>query len=141
MFAIMPLRAQACHCLEPQVGDAYARSTVVAMIRVQDVKPSDDGQVAEGEVLAAWKGNLPAVTEFVSLSGCDYPVAKGEFYLVFLERTLTGQLTTERCRGNRLRSEAAVSLFWLNRYGRASSVEYDQANPPPPWSLRMPGSD
>jgi hypothetical protein len=141
LWVALPLPARACHCLEPHIADAYARSTVVAMIRIERVKPADNGQLAEGEVLSAWKSNLPAVASVVSLPGCDYPLAKGEFYLLFLERTQSGDLTTGRCRGNRLRAEASVSLFWLNRFGRAATIKYDKDNPSTPWSVRIPAGE
>jgi len=140
ILALLPLSARACHCLEPYIADAYARSTVVAMMQIQSVKPGENGVRAEGEVLSAWKGELPVVATVVALSDCDYPLAQGEFYLLFLERTEAGDFTTGRCRGNRLRAEASVSLFWLNRFGRPSSIAYDKDNPPTPWAVRGPAS-
>jgi hypothetical protein len=141
LCGVLPLPAWACHCLEPHIADAYARSTVVVMVRIERVKPADNGQLAEGEVLSAWKSNLPAIASVVSLPDCDYPLAQGEFYLLFLERTEAGELTTGRCRGNRLRGEASVSLFWLNRFGHPATVKYDKDNPATPWSVPIPARE
>ena len=138
---VLSLPASACHCLEPQIADAYARSVAIAMVRIQSLKPTEGGLAAEGEVLSAWKGDLPVMTGFVSLSDCDYPLAQGEYYLLFLERDPAGAITTGRCRGNRERGEAAVSLHWLNRYGRRSSIEYPNGDPPTPWSVRISPND
>ena len=138
LLAAVPIHAHACHCLEPYIADAYAKSAVVAMVRIESVHAGDEGMLAEGEVLSAWKGNLRASASIVSLTDCDYPLARGEYYLLFLERSEAGELTTGRCRGNRLRAEASVSLFWLNRFGRPSDVAYDKDNPATPWSVHGP---
>lgn len=145
--------AQACRCpAEPGPATAYARADAVLLAEVLRVEPSVEpgvepvrgpatgpvtGPAATGStrpdpgeqrawvrVSQAWKH--PAGTELwvYTRTTCAYPWVPGQTVLLHtFEDRQRGQVHTRQCMGNQPLDQARARLNWLQRHGRAATVQ------------------
>ena len=115
--------AFACRCVEPSLQYAYKHADAVGKIRINDVSvPSSDGSVtAQGEILKAWKANLPLHIQIVTGEDCAYPLKAHETYILYLSKG-GASWGTYKCRGNRSLRRSGDTIRWLNKYGTPIKV-------------------
>lgn len=115
--------ASACRCPQPpSAAEAYRYAHLVVEARVVSLAddPARKEATAIVSVSRSWKAAAPASLQVSTGLSCAYPFEAGEDLLLYLRRDpRTQRWETRRCSGNLPLREAARSLQWLQRHGKA----------------------
>lgn len=125
-LAALPQVAWACRCVPPAASAAYRRAALVVVGRIVSVEQRADVAIARVRVQVerVWKADVPAALTFTTATTCNYPVQPGERHLLYLTRSDSGELVSDRCMGNRalLEGQSADAVVWLERRGVRARV-------------------
>jgi hypothetical protein len=115
--------AQACKCEVGSFKKDYKRADVIVAVEVLIATQQDERSVEYTlKKSKSWKSNLAeSMIITVEKDSCEYPLLKGEHYLLYLERLPSGAYTTSQCKGNRRQTEAAQAIRWLNRKAKSTN--------------------
>lgn len=108
------------------MAEAYRYAQLVVEARVVSVAedPALKEATATLSVARSWKAAAPASLQVSTGLSCAYAFVAGEDLLLYLRRDpRTQRWETRRCSGNLLQRDAARSVQWLQRRGKAFAPE------------------
>jgi hypothetical protein len=103
-----------CPCENLDEQGWYDRADAIVLADITRITEQGTKTLAELEIFRAWKSELPDKLTVLTedrRSGCGYPVASENAYLLYLRRDENGEYSTGYCSGN---SQSAYNrVRWL----------------------------